>query len=149
MITCLLVQPLKGKIDKLLDELEILERAASGGGGGAFSLTVRSGELAPVRNPNPSNLITGLLPGFLRKAIKPETIDKSISLMKAMTEFEKRGKPVPKELSEKLVNLMTLGQRVGIGTIGSLVEERPVTLTPRARAQQQREQRQQGMLTGM
>lgn len=140
----------KGKIDKLLDELEILERAASGGGGGAFSLTVRSGELAPVRNPNPSNLITGLLPGFLaRKAIKPETIDKSISLMKAMTEFEKRGKPVPKELSEKLVNLMTLGQRVGIGTIGSLVEERPVTLTPRARAQQQREQRQQGMLTGM
>tara|TARA_R110000796_G_scaffold210354_1_gene326590 strand:+ start:138 stop:2213 length:2076 start_codon:yes stop_codon:yes gene_type:complete len=138
----------KGKIDTLLDELEILERV-SGGGGGAFSLTVRSGELAPVRNPNPSNLITGLLPGFLaRNAIKAETIDNSISLMKAVTEFEKRGKPIPKELTEKLIKLMTLGQRVGVGTMGSLVEERPVTLTPRARAQQQREQRQQGMLTG-
>lgn len=136
----------RGKIDKLLDELEILERAASGGGGGAFSLTVRSGELAPVRNPSPSNFVTGLLPGFLaRKAIKPETIDNTISLMKAAAEFEKRGQPVPKEVTKKLVELMTLGQRVGVGVIGSVVEERPVSLTPRARAQQQR---QTGMLTG-
>jgi hypothetical protein len=136
----------RGKIDKLLDELEILERAAAGGGGGAFSLTVRSGELAPVRNPSASNIVQGLLPGFLaRKAIKPETIDNTISLMKAAAEFEKRGQPVPKEVTKKLVELMTLGQRVGVGVIGSVVEERPVTLTPRARAQQQR---QAGMLTG-
>lgn len=136
----------RGKIDKLLDELEILERAAAGGGGGAFSLTVRSGELAPVRNPSASNTVQGLLPGFLaRKAIKPETIDNTISLMKAAAEFEKRGQPVPKEVTKKLIELMTLGQRVGVGVIGSVVEERPVTLTPRARAQQQR---QAGMLTG-
>jgi len=136
----------RGKIDKLLDELEILERAASGGGGGAFSLTVRSGELAPVRNPSASNIVKGLLPGFLaRKAIKPETIDNTVSLMKAAAEFEKRGQPVPKEVTKKLVELMTLGQRVGVGVIGSAVEERPVSLTPRARAQQQR---QAGMLTG-
>ena len=136
----------RGKIDDLLEELAILERAASGGGGGAFSLTVRSGELAPVRDPSLGALIKGMLPGFLaRKAIQPEAIDKTIGLMKAAAEFEKRGQPVPKEVTDKLIQLMTIGQRVGVGVIGSLVEERPVSLTPRARAQVQR---QRGMLTG-
>lgn len=127
----------RGKIDNLLEELSILERASSGGGGGAFSLTVRSGELAPVRDPSAVSLIKGLLPGFLaRKAINPETIDKTLSLMKASAEFTKRGQPVPKSVKEDLLKLMTRGQMVGLGSVGAMVEERPITPAP------------QGMLTG-
>ena len=126
----------RGKIDNLLEELSILERASSGGGG-AFSLTVRSGELAPVRDPSAVSLIKGLLPGFLaRKAINPETIDKTLSLMKASAEFTKRGQPVPKSVKEDLLKLMTRGQMVGLGSVGAMVEERPITPAP------------QGMLTG-
>ena len=142
----------KGKIDTLLDELAILERSGvgSGSGGGALSLTIRSGELGAVRSPSFVNTLKGLLPGFLaRRGIDKDAIDKTIASMRAVGEFEKRGLPVPKELSEGLVKRMTAGQRVGVGAIGSVVEERPVTLTPRAKAQQQREQQQQrGMLTG-
>lgn len=136
----------RGKIDELLEELTIFERV-TGSTGGAFALTVRSGELSPVRNPTVSGLIKGILPGLLaRKAIDVKSIDETISLMRAAAEFKKRGMELPKETQKRLVDMVTKYQRIGLGVVGGLTEER--TVTPVSN-QPQPQPQQQGMLTGV
>lgn len=94
--------PIPAKIDGLLEELMVLERAV--GTDSAFSLSLRSREIGgatSVVSPDGLNsfyrILSSFLPGSLaKKGITAEAIDKQIQLVKAATEMTKRGMPVPK-----------------------------------------------------
>ena len=105
------------KIDNVLDELSILERAESLGSG--FQLSVASGELGAVRNPSLLNVIKSALPAFVaNKKIKPESVDKVISMLKTVSAAEAKGVILSPQFITELGNRMTTGIKTGIVTAG-------------------------------
>ena len=91
------------KVDKLLEELSILEKGAAGSDS-AFSLTVKGSEVGAAKGlADPtgwsgitSNIIN-LIPGFLaNRKIKPESVDQLINLVKSANAYAAAGKELPK-----------------------------------------------------
>jgi len=110
--------PVEKKIDKLVKKLSILERGASGGAG--FQLTVAQAEQQAAKNiaTEPltiANQIINFLPGLIaRRGLKVEEIDKTINLIEAATEAQRRGIPLGKNYQDILKSTM-LGVKVGVG----------------------------------
>ena len=105
------------KIDEIVDELSILERAESLGSG--FQLSVASQELGVVRNPSILSLIKSAIPAFIAsKKIKPESVDKVIAMMKTANAAEAKGVVLPPEFAVELGNRMLTGVKTGIVTTG-------------------------------
>ena len=105
------------KIDNVLDELSILERAESLGSG--FQLSVASGELGVIKNPSALNIIKAGLPAFVAsKKIKPESVDKVISMLKTVNAAEAKGVLLSPQFITELGNRMTTGIKTGIVAAG-------------------------------
>jgi hypothetical protein len=116
------------KIDKMIEELSILERAS--GSEAAFSLSLRGQELGAIRGAvsSPVNTLEQVLkfvPALMaKKAITAESIDKQIGLIKTATAYQNRGKQIPREYWSSWAKLVPKGVVIGtgvsaVGTAGS------------------------------
>jgi len=107
------------KIDKMIEELSILERAS--GSEAAFSLALRGQELGAIRGAarSPTDAfqqILNFVPALLaKKAISAENIDKQIGLIKTATAYQNKGKQLPKEYWSSWAKLVPKGVVVGTG----------------------------------
>tara|TARA_R110000744_G_scaffold379988_1_gene499381 strand:+ start:1096 stop:3033 length:1938 start_codon:yes stop_codon:yes gene_type:complete len=102
------------KINTILDELSILERAESLGSG--FQLSVASGEIGAARNPSIMNLIKSGMPAFVaNRQIKPESVDKVISMLKTVNAAEAKGVTLPPQFATELGSAM-FGVKAGVVT---------------------------------
>ena len=107
------------KIDNVLDELSILERAESLGSG--FQLSVASGELGAVRNPSVVNLIKSAFPAFIaNKKIKPESVDKVISMLKVVNAAEAKDVLLSPQFVTELGKSMMSGVKLGVVASGAI-----------------------------
>ena len=104
--------PVPSKINKLFDELTILEKAE--GSEAAFALSIRGQELGAARQAvepsasTVSSIIKGFLPAFLaKKAISPAEIDRQIKLIEVATAAARQGKELPKAYYNSLGSLAT------------------------------------------
>lgn len=107
------------KIDTLMDELTILERAESLGSG--FQLSIASGEVGVLKNPSILAMFKASLPAFIaNRGIKPANVDKAISMLKAANAAEARGIVLPPEFAVQLGNLIQSGVKGGIVLSGAV-----------------------------
>lgn len=107
------------KIDNVLDELSILERAESLGSG--FQLSVASGELGAVRNPSVVNLIKSAFPAFIaNRKIKPESVDKVISMLKVVNAAEAKDVLLSPQFVTELGKSMMSGVKLGVVASGAI-----------------------------
>ena len=103
----------------MLDELSILERAESLGSG--FQLSVASGELGAVRNPSVINLMKSALPAFVaNNKIKPESVDKVISMLKIVNAAEAKDVLLSPAFITELGKSMTYGIKSGAALAGTI-----------------------------
>lgn len=110
------------KINSLLDELAILERGTASSDS-AFSLTVRGSELGaaqqaidPTAASSLSSTLKGIIPGLLaRNSLKPESVDKTINLIKTANAYQAAGKTLPKGFWVSLNETLGKGTATGVG----------------------------------
>lgn len=108
--------PVPARIDEILANLSILQRADKGQQG--FQLTIAQAEQAAI---SPSASITvlskAILPALLSsKAIKPESVTQLINLQKVAIAASNKGKPLPKEYYDSMQKLL-----IKTGVTGTLV----------------------------
>ena len=105
------------KIDKMVEELAILEKAT--GSEAAFSLSLRAQELGAVRGAirNPTDLfqqIVNFVPALMaKKAITADNIDKQINLIRTATAAQNKGIQLPREYWSSWAKLVPKGVVIG------------------------------------
>ena len=111
------------KIDKMVEELAILERAS--GSEAAFSLSLRAQELGAVRGAvrNPTEVfqqIINFVPALMaKKAISAKNVDQQIELIRAATAAQKKGIQLPKAYWNSWAKLVPKGTVIGTTVSGA------------------------------